>query len=140
MNERWSRRLLTILRILLGMIFLYAAIGKIIKPAAFAADIEHYRLLPYFLVPLLAAVLPWIELSCGLLMIAGRWLPGATLLVMMMNLVFMLAIGSAMIRGLDISCGCFSLSSEPGRVGLARLLEDAGFLIAAFLIYRNTEP
>lgn len=128
---------LLVLRILLAVIFIYAAIGKIIGPTAFAADIDNYRLLPYILVTLVALILPWLEVICGLLLIIGRWLSGASLLVMGMNAVFIIAIASAILRGLDISCGCFSLSQDGSRVGLTRLAEDAAFFLAAWFIYRE---
>ncbi len=137
MRNNVRERVIRVLRIALGAIFIYAAVGKILDPSAFAADIDNYRMLPYFLVALMAAILPWLELSCGLLLIIGRWLPGATLLIMLMNLVFVIAIASALVQGLDIPCGCFALSKEASRVGLVKIIEDMMFLLAAFFIYQD---
>jgi putative oxidoreductase len=126
------------LRLLLGGLFIYAGIGKIWNPMGFSADIDNYRMLPYLLVTLMASVLPWVEVLCGLLIIFGRWLSGASLILIMLNVVFIIAIASAMARGLDIDCGCFSAAGNASRVGVQRLLEDALFLAAAVIIFRHS--
>ena len=123
------------LRWFLAAVFIYAGVGKILNPAAFAEDIDNYRMLPYLLVTIMAAIMPWLEVLCGLLLIFGKWLKGATLLLIAMNFVFIIAIGSALARGLDISCGCFAVSDDGIKVGYKRLLEDVVFLVAAAIIY-----
>ena len=123
------------LRWFLAAVFIYAGVGKILNPAAFAEDIDNYRMLPYILVTIMAAIMPWLEVLCGLLLIFGKWLKGATLLLIAMNFVFIIAIGSALARGLDISCGCFAVSDDGIKVGYKRLLEDVVFLVAAAIIY-----
>lgn len=135
MNDRWIDRLLLLLRLALGAVFVYASIDKIANPAGFAVAIGHYQMLPYILIAVMAAVLPWLELACGIALIVNRWTPGASLLIILMNAVFIAAIASALARGLDISCGCFSTSGAGSRVGLTRLIEDIGFLAAAAFIY-----
>jgi putative oxidoreductase len=134
-RDKTRQGITLILRWYVGLVFIYAAAGKIWNPGIFAADIDNYRLLPYLLVTLMAAVLPWVELICGLLLVAGRRLQGASLVVIAMNVVFILAIGSAMIRGLDITCGCFAVTAEGARIGIARLLEDIFLLSATAMIY-----
>ena len=61
-----------ILRIILGVLFIFAGATKIGNPAAFADDINNYRMLPYILVSLMAVVLPWIEIIAGLLLVFGK--------------------------------------------------------------------
>ncbi len=133
-----NRTLILILRLLLGGLFVYAGIGKIWDPADFAGKIDNYRMLPYLLVTLTAVVLPWVEVICGLLLIFGRRLCGASLVLIVLNVVFIIAIGSAMARGLDIDCGCFSASGKASHVGVQRLLEDVLFLAAAVIIFAHS--
>ncbi|MDZ7370398.1 MAG: DoxX family membrane protein [candidate division KSB1 bacterium] len=128
------KRLLLILRLILGVIFIWAAVGKIFDPAQFAENIDNYRLLPYFLTTLTAAILPWLELICGLLLILGRKVAAASLIIIVLNCIFILAIGSAVARGLDIDCGCFSAGSK---VGWVRLIEDFALLAVAVVIWRE---
>lgn len=138
MKNNTRALLILLLRIFLGGIFIYAGIGKMIRPDLFVIDIDNYRLLPYLLVSMLAVILPWVEFVCGVLLFAGRWLRGASLLLVVMNVVFILAIGSAMARGLDISCGCFSLGTEGATVGWQRLGEDIVFLAGSLLILKDS--
>ncbi len=119
----------------IGAIFIYAAIAKIANPMAFAGQVDNYRLLPYFLVTLVAAILPWLELFCGLLLIVGKWLPGATLILLALNLVFLIAIISALAKGLDISCGCFSVSGEGTAIGIKKLIENILLSLVSLAIY-----
>ena len=133
-NNKWNW-LVLILRLFLAAVFIYAGVGKILNPAAFAEDIDNYSMLPYLLVTIMAAIMPWVEVLCGLLLIFGKWIKGATLLLIAMNFVFIIAIGSALARGLDISCGCFAMSDDGIKVGYKRLLEDVVFLVAAVIIY-----
>jgi putative oxidoreductase len=135
MNSRTEKILGLILRWFLGSVFIYAAVGKIWNPAGFAEQIDNYRLLPWILVTCVAFILPWIELLSAIFLLIGRWLRGASLWMIAMNAVFILAITSAMWRGLDIDCGCFSLQAQASRVGFQRLVEDGIFLLAAMMIF-----
>ena len=72
---------LVIVRIVLGGVFLYAGFAKITDPTAFAGSIAAYRILPYFGNYLVAAVLPWVEVLCGLLLIVDYRTRGAAAIV-----------------------------------------------------------
>ncbi|MBN1560036.1 DoxX family membrane protein [candidate division KSB1 bacterium] len=129
--------LLLFVRILLGAVFIYAGAGKIINPSAFADAIDNYRIAPYLLVTIMAIILPWVEVIVGLLLVLGRWLHGSSLIIILLNIVFIIAMSSAMFRGLDISCGCFSLGGDAARVGVIRLLEDVVYLLLAIVLLRS---
>lgn len=131
--------LLLIIRFFLGAVFIYAAIGKIIQPQFFAEQINNYQMLPYILVTILAVTLPWIEFICGVLLIWGKWLKGASFIVLLLNFVFIIAIASAMVRGLDIECGCFSLSQDASKVGWLRIFEDVLFLAGTGYIFLTAD-
>ena len=126
---------ITILLWLVALIFIFAGAGKILNPAQFAVNIDNYRILPYFFVSLLAVVLPWLELLCGLFLISGKLKKGAALTLLLLSLIFLTAISSALIRELDISCGCFTISPEAIRIGYTRLAEDFILLCGVLLIY-----
>ncbi len=101
-----------VVRLLLGLVFLYASVDKIIYPAAFAEVVHNYRLLPDFLINITAIVLPWIEFLLGLLLISGLWLPGVSFLSTLLMASFFAAIVFNAVRGLDVQCGCFTLSTD----------------------------
>src|SRR5690242_10825222 len=94
-------------RLALGGVFVYAGVLKIADPVAFAGSIAAYKIVPYFASYLAAAILPWVEVISGALLIAGVRVRSGALVIALLNVVFMLALGSAIARGLDIDCGCF---------------------------------
>jgi len=97
--------------ILAAVFFLYGA-SKVPYLSAFATSIHNYRILPIELENALAMTLPWIEVLAAVALLRRKWLPGGTLLVGGLTVVFTLAIISAVARGLDINCGCFTLSDK----------------------------
>jgi hypothetical protein len=122
-------------RIILGIVFIYASIDKIINPADFAEIILSYQILPEIMINPIAVVLPWLELLIGVFLIFHIWMPGSIILVNLMLFIFMSAIISALIRGLNIDCGCFSTSGSKGGLDIITLGRDLFFqLMALFLL------
>ena len=127
------------LRFVVGGVFVFAGVVKIINPAQFAGDIGNYRVLPYEWIDLLAVTLPWVEVVAGLLLIGGIWTRASALVIALMLLVFLIAIGQAVARNLNIDCGCFG-SVEGRKVGAIALGQDVGLLAAAvWLCWREKE-
>ncbi len=101
------------LRWLLGVVLIWAALGKLANAQDFLANVYDYRIpLPGSFLRHVAVTLPWIELLCGLALLTGFWQESALGLVFMMMLIFLAATGQAWIRGLDIDCGCFGTALE----------------------------
>jgi putative oxidoreductase len=113
---------LAIVRWLLGLVFLASALGKIADPAGFADSVAGYRLLPNSLVNPFAMVLPWLEAFVGLSLLNRVAHRSGALLAVVLNLVFLGAVGSAMARGLDVDCGCFTVAKS--KVGLELIARD----------------
>ncbi|MFZ5517419.1 MAG: MauE/DoxX family redox-associated membrane protein [Candidatus Zhuqueibacterota bacterium] len=120
---------------LVAIIFIGAGGSKIIDPAKFAMDIDNYRLLPYLLVTVAAVVLPWLEVMSGLALIVAKKRGGALLTLAGLSFMFILAMVSALVRGLDISCGCFSIDGEGARIGVLRLIQDVLLFAAILFLY-----
>ncbi len=117
----------------LVIVFVQGAIPKITDPMAFARSIHRYGILPDVLINPLAIVLPWLELTVVLaLLIPQVRFAGATILVTLL-FIFTVAIGSALVRGLDISCGCFSTNSDAAKIGWPNLLRNAGLVLLVIL-------
>ena len=130
------RHLPTAVRITLGVLFIYAALLKIADPVAFAGSVAAYRILPYFASYLTAAVLPFLELVCGVLLVCGYWVKGGALIIAGMNVVFIAALASAIVRGLDIDCGCFKQGGPKTSPWLA-LARDFVFLVMTLCVLRH---
>jgi putative oxidoreductase len=141
-----------LLRWLLGLLLIWAALGKLANPQDFFTALLAYRLpLPNGLVSLTAIVLPWLELLCGLLLVANYRTPAALTWALVLFLVFTVCTGQAWLRNLSISCGCLDLRmlGIPPESATARFLESVGFAfvravalaVAAFVLLRQTgEP
>ena len=125
----------TTLIFLLAALFIYAGVGKIVNPADFVEDIDNYRILPYLLVSIAAIILPWLEVISGISLIWGKFRTGALFIILGLSVLFLIAISSALIRGLDISCGCFSANNEATRIGLLKFVENILLLCAATYLY-----
>ena len=130
MNKYW----ILFLRYALGVLFIYASLDKILHPLEFARAVENYRLLPPVLVNLMGVVLPWIEVICGLALISGVCSDGAVLIISFLLVIFIVAMGQATFRGIDIGCGCFKVTDEGTKVGWERIGEDLLMLLAALNI------
>ncbi|MGD9402478.1 MAG: MauE/DoxX family redox-associated membrane protein [bacterium] len=115
-------------RLILGVVFIYASLEKIQNPEGFAQAIYNYRMVPESLINIMAILLPWLELICGILVIVGVFVRGSALLIGAMLAVFIVALSSALLRGLDISCGCFTLEGGRGIAGKT-LVEDILLMI-----------
>ncbi|MCP4684511.1 MAG: DoxX family membrane protein [bacterium] len=94
-------------RLFVGGALIYASYYKIIEPATFAKSIWYYHMVPGYLINLMALILPWLEMLCGLALILGIWYRGAVLWSNALLLIFIVALASTIARGLSIDCGCF---------------------------------
>ena len=122
-----------LLRIILGGIFIYAAAGKMLYPAEFSEDIANYQLVPVMFTNLIAITLPWVELVAGLLLLNGFRTQSGNLIIFLMVCVFSFGAVQAMIRGLDINCGCFTEASR--RVGLIFMAEESALFSMSICIF-----
>ena len=105
----------------LGVLFIYMAVSKIGDPIKFLKDIHEFRLLPEtppMFLNLAAISLPWIEVLCGVLLLAGFRLRGATVTLLAMLVAFTIAIflramgihsqGGILFCDIAFDCGCGS--------------------------------
>ncbi len=101
-----------VLRIVFAGIFLFAAFGKIIDPAAFAKSINNYHIVPGSLVNIFALTLPWVEALVGIGLLTGIWGRASAWLTQLMLIMFTIALLIAISNGVNITCGCFSQNPE----------------------------
>lgn len=122
----------TILRVILGALFVYAAWLKLRDPwALFAISIDSYQILPLWAVEIVARSLPWFELLLGVWLISGLWRGISATVTSALLLVFFGMMIRAMIRGLQIDCGCFG----PGeRISWVTLLRDGTLLASSLFV------
>jgi len=117
----------------------YAGVLKISDLLHLADSIAAFQILPNVLVTPLALGLPPFEIATGLLLILGWVRRAAALGIMIITGVFLVAIVSALARGLTIDCGCFG-TETPSRGGMwLDLGRDFALLVGALLTYRYAD-
>jgi putative oxidoreductase len=122
---------------IIGGVFIYAGAIKALDPIGFANDIDNYKILPWAIGVRLAFYLPWLEILCGLALIARRlYLGGLSILTALIS-IFILATVAAKVRGLDITCGCFGHASKNWSF-TTHLALDLVLLAALFILVRKS--
>jgi uncharacterized membrane protein YphA (DoxX/SURF4 family) len=121
-----NRAVLLVFRFVLGGLFIYAGVVKVLDPLDFAQNIRNYRLVGQALSFAAAVILPWIEILAGAFLIAGVWRRGAALVITGLLVFFIVLTAVTMLRGLDVDCGCFGSLSR--KSGWSVILEDLGML------------
>ena len=138
LSTKQGELFIRIIQIGLGLLFIYASLDKIWNPGLFAKSIANYRILPLFLLHISAIILPWLELICGIALIINRYHRAAYTIIGGLLIVFILAILSAMARGLDFNCGCFSVDAEVSNLGTRKVFQNIGLFLSILLIEYRT--
>jgi uncharacterized membrane protein YphA (DoxX/SURF4 family) len=102
-----NKSVLWVFRVVVGGVFIWAGLLKILDPLEFAQNIANYRVFSRDLSLLIALVLPWFEVLCGILVILGIFRSTSSLLLSGLLSVFLVLITVTILRGLDVDCGCF---------------------------------
>jgi uncharacterized membrane protein YphA (DoxX/SURF4 family) len=141
-NPLFNRYLLLFFRFFLASVFIYAAVQKIGKPLAFADEIRMYGILDVGpLLYIMAIVLPWIELICGISLVTGIFLRGSALALLLLNAMFLIAVSIrtvGIMRSDGISfgavyydCGCGFGATYAWK----KLLEDSCFFLFSLVLF-----
>lgn len=99
--------LLTASRLSLAFIFLSSAVNKFQNMPGFISMVLDYQVLPILWARKFAVVLPWLEISIGLLLVLGLSTQIAAGLSIMLLFSFIFAMGVNLLHGRsDLDCGC----------------------------------
>lgn len=134
-KEKFRSLLLTLLRLMLAMIFLIAAIEKLKSPQDFALSIDAYGIFNNLIINFLTIFIPWLELFIAFGLIFQFKMRSNLVLYIFLMSAFTLIVAYAMVIGLDIECGCFGDSSE--KVGWKKILENALIIFGAVILLFN---
>ena len=129
-----SPKLCLLIRVVLGLVFVYAGAVKLIDPKAFAKVISQYDILPEFLLAPFAVGLPALELIAGIGLIFN--VRGSLAVISALLVIFILVLGYGILNSLDIDCGCFSPEELDARNSLQQAFyRDLLMIGAAGYIY-----
>ena len=127
-----NRHFLLLLRLIVGGLFIWAAVTKIAEPLSFAQDVKNYRLVGQTISFFTAIILPWIELIAALCLITGVFPRSSALLISGLLVFFILLVAITIIRGIDVDCGCFGTFSRKADFKL--ILEDSLWLAMSLIL------
>lgn len=124
-----------IVAFIVGGVFVYAGVVKILDPVQFGLDIDNFKMLPWFVSVRLAFYLPWLEILCGVALIFRFLYRGGLSILTLLVLVFIGATVAAKVRGLDITCGCFGHASQHWSFPQHMAIDLAIFLALGALLW-----
>ncbi|MFP4082369.1 MAG: MauE/DoxX family redox-associated membrane protein [Candidatus Aminicenantes bacterium] len=133
-----NRYVLFVFRLVLGGMFIWAGLLKILDPLDFAQSIANYRAFPDGISLFLALVLPWVEIISGSLLVLGLFRRSASLILCLLLVSFLVLISATVIRGMDIDCGCFGGFSQ--KVDYKLILTDGALLFLALIVFLSPKP
>ncbi len=76
-----------------------------------------------------------IEMLAGICLIIGMWPRGAVTLINVMLVMFLIALTIVYVRGVDINCGCFSLSDRAKGSAIDLIWRDILLLLMGLQIF-----
>lgn len=135
------------LRIIIGVIFLWAGLSKVGEPMQTLATVYSYQIvLPDGLASAIAHTLPWVEIAIGVALIFGLAMPVILSATAAVLFAFTVVTAQAWWRELPIDCGCFDLSAlhpafaaltTPGGATLRNLVLLGMTVLLAFSVFRR---
>lgn len=141
MTFLYNKYLQLLLRVIIGVIFIYSSLDKLFNPGDFAVVVKNYQILPLELVNVFAIILPYVEFLAGTFLVFGIFKKGSSFIISMLLAVFLIGLIKAKVTGLDINCGCFSIDSNAPKSDISlRIIEDILMLIGSLVIYFFCEP
>ena len=123
-------------RVALGAVLVVTGALKVGHAPALAASIAGYRLLPAQVIPILATLLPFIEIFVGVYLLLGLFTRVAAYVAGAQFVLYGAAIASAVVRGIPANCGCFgpndTATADWPHVAFDLALASVAFAIARF--------
>tara|TARA_Y100000310_G_C20317575_1_gene639178 strand:- start:145 stop:561 length:417 start_codon:yes stop_codon:yes gene_type:complete len=124
-----------IVRIILGILFVFSGAIKIPKLSNFYHIVVQYGILKGKLVKLFAYSLPFVELLIGILILVGILFPWSILLTLFMLLISTFGIGYALYQKKKMEdCGCYAgIIKVP--IGWKKIVENAIWILLAIYLF-----
>lgn len=114
-------------RLAVAAVFIYAAYDKVWRPAEFATAVAVYELIPFWMINASSAILAWLELIVGVLLVLGIAVRAAALWTTGLLVFFIGLMIYSGLTGAGYDCGCFPGGGHAA--GYETALRDVVFLI-----------
>ena len=140
-NFLYGNKVITALRIIMGILFIYSGIFKAYDPLNFSRVIYLYDISPEILVPYGAIIFPIVEITIGLLLLLGYKIKSSSLIAVLLMIFWTTVISINVYRGNSFDCGCFELNKFgiKEEIGIPLIIRDIIFLIILYLILQARE-
>ena len=129
----------TVIRVVLGVVWIWAALSKLASPRTFVQAVRAYDVTPEWLSKGIGYGLPVAELAIGIVLVLGIAVRLAAAVSALLFVMFLIGIIQAAARGIQLECGCFGGGGTTTAAGTNYtwdILRDIGLvLLAAFLVY-----
>jgi putative oxidoreductase len=137
MNPLTKQHWVTLASWVLGGVFIYAGVIKVINPLAFADSVAGFRLLPLEWITPVALVLPMVEVLLGLAVVVGLRRRLCAMVILVLCGIFAVALIQALVRGIEVDCGCFGTGALSTFKAVWALTRDLGLGILAWWCCRQ---
>jgi len=134
---------LLVARLVMGGLFIWMGLVKGLDPVDFMKLIREYQMVPdeaWRLLNLMAAVLPWVEVLCGVLLVTGVALRGTAFMILLMLtgftiVVTMRAIGIYTAKDIAFCAIKFDCGCGAGVVYIChKIPENIGLLLMSLVV------
>jgi uncharacterized membrane protein YphA (DoxX/SURF4 family) len=125
-------------RLVLGVVWIVAGALKVGDLTASGRAVVAYRLLPPTVATTVGAVLPFLEIALGLLLVLGLATRLSAIVSALLLVAYIVGIASVWARGLRIDCGCFGtggdLAANTQPTYFSETIRDIALLAVALLL------
>lgn len=131
----WAMRTLWAMRAGLSGLLLYAAIPKVMDLGAFAEQVDNYRMIPPTILPFFSAAVPSLEIVAAAALLTPWLARGAALASAGLFASFSIAMAQALLRGIDLDCGCFGADASSSVSWLTVIRSALLGALAVYLVF-----
>jgi len=124
-------------QVLISLTFFVSFLGKILDPFDFLVFMIKLGIPQSFLMTIYYSLIA-IEIYISILFAVGGFLRKASIIVLLLFIVFILVIAYSMVNGLVANCGCFGNILESS-TGFWSLMRNLFLFILALVTYFNFE-
>lgn len=110
----WVRHAPLVLRFLLAGMWIFSGYTKLGSRADVTQSIEAYDIFSFTWADFLAKIIGPAEILGGLILLVGAFIGFFSKVSIAVLVLFIIGLAQALMRGLDISCGCFGPSESSG--------------------------
>ncbi len=126
----FSKIWIMILRIFLGILFIYSGVFKIKDIFEFSLIVAKYGIIPEKFVNFFSIILPFFEIFSGFFLLSGIFLKGASFMILSMLISFTFAVFYVILKGFHFECGCFEIFGKDMETGILLIIRN--FILILF--------